>query len=94
MELRGVEWSTYRADRAEALVRDGRRPDDARTLHEQNVITAWPTKLALAPQLASIIVMTIGEPRQGSAAIDVGDWPRPIIAAYPWETSREWFAGD
>jgi FAD dependent oxidoreductase len=48
----GLEWATFRIDRAEPATADGRRPADAFAKLEGNVITAWPTKLALAPQLA------------------------------------------
>src|SRR5262249_59065017 len=51
----GVEWSSYLIDRAEAARPGGKRPTDASSVAEGNVITAWPTKLALAPRLAEQI---------------------------------------
>ena len=47
-------------DRAEAVTNNHVRPDNAQTLHEGNVITGWPTKLALAPALAQRIAGMIG----------------------------------
>ena len=89
MEFHGVEWSAYRVDRAEAMMRGGKRPEDARAMKDGNIITAWPTKLALAPHLASMVMNMLDKPTN-DAAIDIVDWPRPIIAAYPWERNSQW----
>lgn len=51
-----AEWSTYRINRAEALTKNGHRPRDVQVFREGNVITAWPTKLALAPRLAEKVL--------------------------------------
>jgi len=91
IELGEVQWSTYRIDRAEAAA-PGRRPEDVSIIHDGNVITAWPTKLALAPKLAEGIVSLLGEP--GATAEDylhgVEPWPRPEVALPPWETTKQW----
>ena len=52
IELAGVEWSTYRVDRAEGAMPGGSRPETVQMVVEGNVLTVWPTKLALAPVLA------------------------------------------
>ncbi|MEE8156408.1 MAG: FAD-dependent oxidoreductase [Phycisphaerales bacterium] len=92
IELREVQWSTYRIDRAEAAAA-GRRPEDVSIIHDGNVITAWPTKLALVPKLAESIVSVLGEP--GATEEDylhgVAPWPRPEVALAPWETTQQWF---
>ena len=92
LELGEVQWSTYRIDRAEAAAA-GRRPEDVSIIHDGNVITAWPTKLALVPKLAESIVSLLGEP--GATEEDylhgVAPWPRPEIALPPWETTQQWF---
>jgi hypothetical protein len=84
-----IEWATYRVDRAEATA-GGKRPDDATVMNEGNVITGWPTKLALAPDLYHRVAPMLGEP--SSRSMDgLSDWPRPVVALPPWETATQWF---
>jgi glycerol-3-phosphate dehydrogenase len=87
-----VEWTTYRIDRAEQRSTDGSRPDGPYASREGNILTAWPTKLALVPQLVTLIVQQLSaSPGIGSGAISKEpDWPRPEIALPPWEANREW----
>lgn len=54
--------ATYRTlfiDRAEAKQKDGSKPTTVTIFNERNYITAWPTKLALAPILANVVVETL-----------------------------------
>ena len=92
IDLRGVEWATYLIDRAEARS-GGRRPDDVGILEEGNVITAWPTKLALVPRLAGLVRQRLGEPggRGPNEPWARGAWPAPPVALPPWETEAQWF---
>ena len=94
-------------DRAERRTRAGLRPDDAEVipLHEGRLVTAWPTKWALAPRLAASVLEAteaITESEKGSmkgsekGSSKSGDLPasfetlrRPGIAAFPWE-ERSW----
>jgi glycine/D-amino acid oxidase-like deaminating enzyme len=104
LDLQRVEWSTYRVDRAEQATPGGKRPETAGILREGNLITAWPTKLALVPCLVERILELLpaavaGSATAGSAAMasaddaEVGDeWPRAAIAELPWEVSRTWYA--
>jgi glycine/D-amino acid oxidase-like deaminating enzyme len=94
-----AEWAAYRVDRAEQATPGGKRPESAGILQEGNVITAWPTKLALVPCLAERIVGLLPAATAGSATAgasddaEVGDeWPRAAIAELPWEVSRTWYA--
>lgn len=93
----GAEWTTVRVDRAEQATPGGLRPAGPYAKREGNVITAWPTKLALAPQLARMVRELIpAAPRRPRAALDKAephfdlDWPRPQVAAPPWEEQRDW----
>lgn len=87
-----VEWTTYRVDRAERLVRSGVRPNAAQVLHEGNVITAWPTKLALVPQLVQKVVdcLRAGEWEPAGEPAFIPNWPCPSVALPPWETLQSW----
>ncbi len=91
LDLNGVQWATYIVDRAEAAT-SGRRPDDVGIVAEGNVITAWPTKLALVPRLAAVVSARLPVPqRQLAACLDADDgWPRPEVALPPWERVGSW----
>jgi hypothetical protein len=106
LDLRRVEFGTYRVDRAEGRTASGGRPDSIHVLREGNTITAWPTKLALAPLLsreiagwAGLPVRTADKCAQPTVAIrtaadfDPGawqHWPRPAVALPPWEVESNW----
>lgn len=99
-DQRGTEWGTYHVDRAEAATSGGGRPDDAHHERQGNVITGWPTKLALAPELSRRIVSSLGvKPTSGlenQRQIDTftQHWPRPLVALPPWETHTSWHTVD
>ena len=90
LDLSEVEWATYRIDRAELARVGGRRPDTAQIIQEGNVITAWPTKLVLAPKLAERIVAQLPPPNLATDARAWGDWPRPKVVLAPWEACTSW----
>ena len=59
VDLSKAQWATLPVERAEPLQRNFARPDQAYADWAgncQNVIAAWPTKLTLAPNLATQIV--------------------------------------
>lgn len=88
----GLEWATYRIDRAEAATPDRSRPNDAQVQCDANVVTAWPTKLALAPKLAERVAHCLGPP-SGKDAADLSifrDWPSPKTALPPWKVEQTW----
>ncbi len=99
VDFSGTEWSTYRVDRAEGATLTGGRPDSFRVIREGNVLTGWPTKLVLAPQLAAALwdEMRAGDGAKpevdNSAAWDASvfaGWPRPSVSSPPWDDAREW----
>ncbi|MFH5805466.1 FAD-dependent oxidoreductase [Alienimonas sp. DA493] len=87
LDLSGCEFATYRVDRAEGHA-GGQRPEDAQlyTVGEPggNLHVGWPTKLVLAPVLAARLAVAAG-PASGAAFTPPADWPRPPVAAPPWE---------
>lgn len=89
----GVEWSSYAVDRAEAAAR-GRRPESVDVRAEGCVITGWPTKLALAPALVAAIRAHLPAPHAPAQAENgmLDGWPRPAVAAPPWEGRVPWTA--
>jgi glycerol-3-phosphate dehydrogenase len=95
IDLSRSEWSSYRVDRAEQVTPGGTRPETVGVLSEGNVITAWPTKLALVPYLAERVLERFGsigaESDESSEETAIcAAWPRPQVALLPWETPRAW----
>lgn len=91
LRLDRVEWSTYAVDRAEAHTPGRRRPEHEVILRDGNVLTAWPTKLVLAPRLAGRLLAELGDPGVGSLETIFEDWPRPPVADPPWEIAKRWY---
>jgi hypothetical protein len=92
-DLAGTEWTTCRIDRAEGATLGGARPDSYRLLQEGNVLTAWPTKLVLAPQVAQAVSAAL--PAAANAPLQplldtLAAWPRPTVAQPAWEELRRW----
>jgi len=50
------QWSALRIDRAEPKMPDGSRPVEPAVFLEQQVITAWPVKLAMTPLMVDKII--------------------------------------
>lgn len=93
LSFEATEWSTYRVDRAEGITATGGRPDSFRLLSEGNVLTAWPTKLVLAPQLARAVLEQLADDARSNLAtiVDaVSSWPRPAVAQALWDLEQNW----
>ncbi len=96
VDLANTEWATYRINRAEGKDPRGARPEGPVWRRDGSVITAWPTKLVLAPRLTELIVDALGEP----ATPDAVPSPNPTayslqptdckIAKPPWEAIDQW----
>ena len=94
LDLVPLQATSYRVDRAEAT-EGGRRPETQSLLVDGNTITAWPTKLALAPALAEQVAGALDHlpsPAVAGVSVDLEtiDWPRPEVARPPWETATDW----
>ncbi|MDG1838585.1 MAG: FAD-dependent oxidoreductase [Phycisphaerales bacterium] len=88
LSLEGTEWSTYLAPRSEYATGQGGRPDRHGLIEDDRIITAWPTKLALAPLLADDIAHRISA---NSGSLEVpADMARPTTATPPWQEDRVW----
>ncbi|MHC4809370.1 MAG: FAD-dependent oxidoreductase [Planctomycetota bacterium] len=91
VDLSAADWGSYRVDRAEAAAGGGTRPGDAALLEDGDVITAFPTKLALVPRLVDRILERM--PPAGGPPHDLtplARWPRPGVAAPPWDEETTW----
>lgn len=92
LDTTGLEWATYRVDRAEAVTRGNKRPETFQILEDGNVLTVWPTKLVLAPRLAAEIARRTRAASTPSVfeTLVTNQWPRPDVARPPWETATRW----
>jgi glycine/D-amino acid oxidase-like deaminating enzyme len=98
VEFSSCMWSTYSVNRAEREQPKGGRPEDAcverSSVGETSVLTVWPTKMALAPVAADMVLESAGRARHGSSSSAVASalegWERPAVARAPWHAAREW----
>ena len=85
LDLDPLEFASYRPDRVEARTVGGVRPDDAVLIDDHPAaVTLFPTKLALAPRGAELVLGAVrarGIRPSGVAAIDA---LRPDIGPSPW----------
>lgn len=91
-------WFSLPVDRAEPARPDRQRPDDAFVQVDGNVVTAWPTKLTLVPNLADAVLGRVapGVPRSAAERAEEQDhaghtlseyFDVPRLARHPWETA-------
>ena len=90
LDLADAEWATLPVARAEPRQRNLARPDQAFAAWAEgptNVIAAWPTKLTLAPNMASEVTKLVDAAGVAPGADSGGllPLPRPEIATTPWQ---------
>ena len=94
VDWKPVEFATFTIQRAEAQQPGGVRPAAPGVFRDGRVIAAWPTKLALAPLLAEQVAETLRTLAARPRPLDLrtlAEWPRPEVAAYPWDREdMEW----
>ncbi len=85
------QWATLRVDRAEPAQPGGGRPDGAFVQTRDSVITAWPTKMALAPVLADAVLARLGTRTPSTdSERTLPLWPKPEYAPLPWQRDAVW----
>lgn len=89
IDLSGAEWFTSRSDRAEPDIGTGDRPPGAYCERLENILIAWPTKLALAPNLADQVLKEMptqqGMVDDPTLLIPPLRLPHPSIGQAPWD---------
>lgn len=83
-----VSFTSFFVDRAESLQPDGSRPNSCYMQEISNTIVAWPTKLALAPQLSNEIIRSLNIANIKPCIADMRElraWPIPAIAKPIWD---------
>ena len=86
-DLKNAQWHSFYINRAEAAQPGGKRPDHATVLQGGNMLFCWPTKLTLAPNLATQVLATLQELKiqPGNMQDTPLDLPFPTVATPPWE---------
>jgi len=87
-KLDAAQWAILDIDRAEVRHTDGHRPDTFYVDQQGDIITAWPTKLALAPLLAQQIVDLVSGIEKTTAELPA--WPSAPLAEFPWCEQARW----
>lgn len=89
LDLDPLEFASYRPDRVEARTAGGTRPDDAVLIDDHPAaVTLFPTKLALAPRAADLVLGAVrsrGIPPSGTCGIAA---LRPSIGPSPWNEAN------
>jgi len=96
LELKNAQWGVLEINRAEINLSGKKgvastRPDTFSIEQNNNVITAWPTKMALSPALAdALIEMLEQEGISHTDDTDLPDWKRAAYADFPWNEKNCW----
>jgi glycerol-3-phosphate dehydrogenase len=91
LDLSDATWASFFINRAEPKQPNGKRPENAFIETLGNIMTAWPTKLALAPILSDLILTQLKQhniqPSQTSDETKrlLSHLEKPAIALPPWE---------
>lgn len=86
VDLSAAEWHTLRVDRAEPAQSGLVRPDNAFLSEQGSLLVGWPTKLALAPDLADRVIAVLERDgvRPGTPAV-LPELPHPPVAMPLWD---------
>ena len=91
LDFSDIEWACLDISRAEPKMDKGKRPDTSFYTVKENIITAWPTKLALAPKLSADILGYIkSENILVSGTTEFPNFPHPEYAVLPWQEEQRW----
>lgn len=89
LDLANAEYASFFVDRAEAKQADGTKPTTSTVFSSNNYITAWPTKLALAPILTQqILDLLLAEqivPTGANMSAALENLPQPELAKPIWD---------
>ena len=86
-----MQWATLNISRAEPKQKEGKRPDTVYYFEEDNIITTWPTKLALAPRLADEVMSHLEKQNIPASGIkDMPEFSHASIADLPWQENKNW----
>lgn len=88
LDFSKAEFASFYVDRAENSQPNGARPDSCYFKEIENMIVAWPTKLAFAPLLATEIMQCLSNENIKPCIADMRElraWPIPALAKPIWD---------
>lgn len=88
LDFSQAEFATFMVDRAEPQQKNGLKPESSYVKAIENMMIAWPTKLALAPKLAEEIIQQLQKKAIMPKFFDTRElraWPMPPLATPIWE---------
>ena len=91
LNFSAMQWATLNIDRAEHKQKEGQRPSTSFFCEDENVITTWPTKLALAPNLANDVLKQLEKNKVSKSTLtEMPEFHRAPIADLPWQEEEKW----
>jgi glycerol-3-phosphate dehydrogenase len=94
LDLKNSEWGVLEIDRAEIKKAGTTRPDSFSIEKNKNVITAWPTKMALSPALADALLEIVDEENiDRNTDLSLPEWNQLEYADFPWNEEKNWGSG-
>jgi len=87
-DFSNAQWHSIFINRAEAMTKNGKRPESASIHQYKNISLCWPSKLTLAPNLGQQIVNYFQEKSIKPGSYDNPNLSKldfPGIAAAPWD---------
>ncbi len=88
LDFSNAQFTSFCVDRAENTQPNGHRPDSCYLQEIENMIVAWPTKLAFAPLLATKIIECLTKQSIKPCIADMRElraWPMPALAKPIWD---------
>ena len=86
-----LQWATLDINRAEIKKAGTKRPDTFILEQNAKVLTAWPTKMALAPLLAESVLEVINNEKLSCInGDDLPSWSKATYARLPWNEEQRW----
>jgi hypothetical protein len=90
LDQASLEWGVLNIDRAEIRKEGATRPDSFSIENNGDLITAWPTKLALSPALADDLLALLKSEITAETDHALPPWQAPVYADFPWNEKALW----
>lgn len=91
LDLSHAQWGVLEINRAEIKKPGTSRPDTFSIEKNDSIITAWPTKMVLAPALADALLAMIDEDKLvPDSDLSLPQWQQPRYADFPWDEEGCW----
>ncbi len=91
LDVKDAQWGVLEIDRAEIKKAGTTRPDSFSIEKHDDIITAWPTKMALAPALADAVLDLLDKENiKHDSNTSLPAWAEPEYAEFPWDEETCW----